>query len=77
MSLALVNNDNFLVTKPKTLATFAITIIVMVKISSSVINRNHNDTESKLQKMKRNQDFCIYLYPFPGFKEKAEGASIA
>lgn len=75
MSLDLVNNDNFLVTKPKKLATFA--IVVMVKISSSVINMNHNYTESKLQKMKRNQDFCIYLYPFPGFKEKTEGASIA
>ena len=72
MSLDLVNNDNFLATgEPRKLVTFA--IIVMVTISSSVINMNHNDTESKLQKMKRNQDFCIYLYPFPGSKRTQRG----
>lgn len=69
MSMDLVNDDNFLATEPRKLVTFAI-IIVMVTISSSVINMNHNDTESKLQKMKRNQDFCIYLYPFPGSKRR-------
>ena len=41
-----MNNDNFLATEPRKLVTFA--IIVMVTISSSVINMNHNDTESKL-----------------------------
>ena len=64
-----MNDDNFLATEPRKLVTFAI-IIVMVTISSSVINMNHNDTESKLQKMKRNQDFCIHLYPFPDSKRR-------
>ena len=63
-----MNNDNFLATagEPRKLVTFA--IIVMVTISSSVINTNHNDTESKLQKMKR-----IHLYPFPDSKKRQRG----
>ena len=71
MSLDLVNNDDFLATEPRKLVTFA--MIVMVTISSSEINMNHNDTESKLQKIKRNQDFCLYLYPFPGSKRRQRG----
>ena len=66
-----MNNDDFLATEPRKLVTFA--MIVMVTISSSEINMNHNDTESKLQKMKRNQDFCIHLYPFPDSKRRQRG----
>ena len=70
-----MNNDVFLATEPRNLVTFV--MIVMVTISSSVINTNHNDTEIiKAAENEKKSRFLHTSLPFPRFKEKTEGVSV-